>query len=163
GADAAPVQRRRLDRLNSVFLDHDLTIAAFWANLVATLRPTPVALRRWLPERDLRARRLRVRDPRDGRWLPFLPDAAFELRYPSGSTTRGRGTTSPTTPPASSTTEPTRRIRGPHARRASWRRDAPRTWGWMPRPVRFGMPMFWEGTPVAGSRLIALRVPRLPI
>jgi hypothetical protein len=85
GDDAAPVRRRRLDRLDSLFVGHDLTIAAFWANLVATLRPTPPTLERWLPERDLRARRMRVRDPQGGRWLPFLPDAAFELRYPSGT------------------------------------------------------------------------------
>jgi hypothetical protein len=52
---------------------------------VAVLRPTGVALSRWLPERELRARRMRVRDPQGGRWLPFLPDAAFELRYPSGT------------------------------------------------------------------------------
>jgi hypothetical protein len=85
GGGAAPVRRRRLDRLDSLFVGHDLTIAAFWANLVATLRATRVALERWLPERELRARRMRVRDPRGGRWLPFLPDAAFELRYPSGA------------------------------------------------------------------------------
>jgi hypothetical protein len=85
GQSATRVQRRRLDRLSSVFVDHDLRIAAFWAYLVVLLRSTPAMLGRWLPERELRARRLRVRDPRSGWWLPVLPDAAFEVVYPDGS------------------------------------------------------------------------------
>ncbi len=85
-AQSAPrVQRRRLDRLDSMFIEHDLTIAAFWANLVARLRSTSVKLARWVPERELRARRMRVKDPESERWLPFLPDAAFELHYPTGT------------------------------------------------------------------------------
>ncbi len=68
-----------------MFVEHDLTIAAFWANLVARLRSTSVKLGRWIPERELRARRMRVKVPQSERWLPFLPDGAFELHYPSGT------------------------------------------------------------------------------
>jgi hypothetical protein len=82
GQGVTPVRRRRLDRLSGLFVDHDLQIAAFWANLVALLRPARATLGRWLPERDLRARKVRVQDPRTGWWLPVLPDAAFEIVYP---------------------------------------------------------------------------------
>ena len=84
GPGAGRAQRRRLDRLSSVFVDHDLKIAAFWANLVALLRSTRAGLGRWLPERELRAGKVRVQDPRTGWWLPVLPDAAFEVVYPDG-------------------------------------------------------------------------------
>jgi hypothetical protein len=85
GAGAAPVQRRRRDRIDDVFVEHDLRIAAFWANLVALLRARRARLRRWVAERTLRARQLRVEDPRTRRWLPVLPDAGFEVAYPDGS------------------------------------------------------------------------------
>jgi hypothetical protein len=85
GQNVTRVQRRRLDRLSSVFVDHDLKIAAFWANLIALLRSTRARLGRWLPERELRARKIRIYDPRTGWWLPVLPDAAFEVVYPDGS------------------------------------------------------------------------------
>jgi hypothetical protein len=84
GQSFTPVRRRRLDRLSGLFVDHDLQIATFWAHLVALLRPMRARLGRWLPERDLRARTMRVQDPRTGRWLPVLPDAAFEVVYPDG-------------------------------------------------------------------------------
>jgi hypothetical protein len=38
----------------------------------------------WIGERDLRARRMRVRTPTGDRWLPFLPDAYFAVQYPGG-------------------------------------------------------------------------------
>jgi len=79
------VQRRRLDRLRSTFVDHDLTIASFWANLAVLLRSTRATLQRWIPERQIRARKLRVYDERARRWLPVLPDAAFEVGYPDGT------------------------------------------------------------------------------
>lgn len=46
GQSSTHVQRRRLDRLSSLFVDHDLKIAAFWANLVALLRSTHARLGR---------------------------------------------------------------------------------------------------------------------
>jgi hypothetical protein len=67
-----------------VFVDHDLRIAAFWANLTALLRSASTRLSRWLPERELRARKSRVQDSQTGWWLPVLPDAIFEVRYPDG-------------------------------------------------------------------------------
>lgn len=79
------VQRRRLDRLGGLGNEHDLIIASFWAQLVALLRTRRDITLRWIPERDLRARRIRVRDPRTGYLLPMLPDAYLELRYPSGA------------------------------------------------------------------------------
>lgn len=84
GQSAAPVHRRRLDRLDSLFLDHDLRIAAFWANLVALLRSSRARLGRWLPERELHARKVRDQDPQTGWRLAVLPDAAFEVDYPDG-------------------------------------------------------------------------------
>ncbi|MDA8188276.1 MAG: replication-relaxation family protein [Dehalococcoidales bacterium] len=84
GQSAAPVHMRRVDRLDSLFLDHELRIAAFWANLVALLRSSRARLGRWLPERELRARKVRVQDPHTGWWLQVLPDAAFEVVYPDG-------------------------------------------------------------------------------
>jgi hypothetical protein len=79
------IGRRRVDRLRSTFVDHDLTIARFWAYLVVLLRSTRAALQRWIPERQIRARKLRVFDDRSRRWLPVLPDAAFEVAYPDGT------------------------------------------------------------------------------
>jgi hypothetical protein len=86
GTAALPVQARRLDRLDHVFVDHDLQAAAFWANLAAQLRTFTPTVRRWtwLGERELRARRMRVRDPERGFWLPFLPDAYFEVVHADG-------------------------------------------------------------------------------
>jgi hypothetical protein len=86
GTAALPVQARRLDRLDHVFVDHDLQAAAFWANLAAQLQTFTPTVRRWtwLGERELRARRMRVRDPERGFWLPFLPDAYFEVTHADG-------------------------------------------------------------------------------
>jgi Replication-relaxation len=85
GEGTTPVQRRRLDRVDDVFVEHDLNVAALWANLKAITRTTCVAEARWTAERDLRGQHFRVRDPqRAGRWLPFLPDGYVELIYASG-------------------------------------------------------------------------------
>src|SRR6266542_4105677 len=80
GTTTFAVQLRRLDRLDHVFVDHDLRAAAIWANLRAQLRNTNQRLH-WVSERELRARRMRVRAPRGDYWLPFLPDAYFEVAY----------------------------------------------------------------------------------
>lgn len=79
-----PVQVRRLDRLDHVFVDHDLKAAALWANVRAQLRGRGCRLL-WIGERDLRTRRMRVRAPSGDRWLPFLPDAYFAVQYPGGN------------------------------------------------------------------------------
>ena len=85
GGTSTAVRTRRLDRLDHVFVDHDLKAAALWAIVCNLLRSRSVRAFRWTPERDLRARRLRVRDPdRPNRWLPFLPDGAFEVVYRDG-------------------------------------------------------------------------------
>jgi Replication-relaxation len=85
GTTTLPVQARRLDRLDYVFVEHDLQAAAFWANLKVQLRTTPYAQRwAWLGERELRARHMRVRDPDGKFWLPFLPEAYFEVTYADG-------------------------------------------------------------------------------
>jgi hypothetical protein len=76
--ERAPVQRRRLDRLDDLFIDHDLTIAAFWAHLMALARSGQLRVR-WTPERELRAMGIRVQDAADGQSLPFLPDAYLEV------------------------------------------------------------------------------------
>jgi len=80
----APPHRRRIDRTSELFVEHSLTVAAVWANVLALIRPRPITLGDWVADRDLRARQLRVKDHADGRWLPFLPDAYFELHYATG-------------------------------------------------------------------------------
>jgi hypothetical protein len=80
----APPHRRRLDRTSELFVEHSLTVAAVWANVLALIHPRPITLGGWVADRDLRARQLRVTDPAGGRWLPFLPDAYFELHYATG-------------------------------------------------------------------------------
>jgi hypothetical protein len=82
GSWTLPVQPRRLDRLDHVFVDHDLKSAALWANLRAQLRGRRGCRWLWLGERELRAKRMRVRC--GDYWLPFLPDAYFEVTYPNG-------------------------------------------------------------------------------
>jgi hypothetical protein len=77
-----PVQPRRLDRLDHVFVDHDLKAVALWANLRAQLRGRRGCRWLWVGERELRAKRMRVRS--GDYWLPFLPDAYFEVTYPNG-------------------------------------------------------------------------------
>lgn len=79
------VRRRRLDRLDALFLEHDLKTAALWAHLRALLPSRTVATLTWIPERDLRARRVRVRDPRTQGWLPVLADAYFRIDYATGA------------------------------------------------------------------------------
>jgi hypothetical protein len=76
--------RRRLDRTSELFVEHSLAVAAVWANVLALIRPRPITLGVWVADRDLRARQLRVKDRVGCRWLPFLPDAYFELHYASG-------------------------------------------------------------------------------
>src|SRR5712692_701277 len=84
GTAVLPVHPRRLDRLDHVFVDHDLNAAALWANLRAQLRGRRGCRWLWIGERELRARRMRVRAPQGDYWLPFLPDGYFEVTYPSG-------------------------------------------------------------------------------
>ena len=81
---AACVRRRRLDRLDDQFLDHDVYAARLWANLRALLQDVPerrVHGWSWVAETELRARHLGVDDPQTGRRLPFLPDGYFEVTY----------------------------------------------------------------------------------
>jgi hypothetical protein len=82
----AAVRRRRIDRLHPFAVAHDLQLARLWANLRAALDRPPGGALRWTAERELRARKDRVRDPHTGRWLPFLPDAYVELDRPGAST-----------------------------------------------------------------------------
>jgi hypothetical protein len=82
GTATLPVQPRRLDRLDHVFVDHDLKAAAPWANVRAQLRSRSGCRWLWIGERELRARRMRVRHGEY--WLPFLPDGYFEVTYPNG-------------------------------------------------------------------------------
>ncbi len=78
------VQRRRLDRLDDLFIDHDLKAARFWANLVDLLRDTRVRNWGWRSERDIRAEKRRVFDDANQKLLRVLPDAEFGIRYPGG-------------------------------------------------------------------------------
>jgi hypothetical protein len=83
-ADARPVQLRRLDRKVELFVDHQLTVATLWANLRAVLGRSGLRWT-WVPEPELRRRRLHVRPP-DSRWkLPVLPDGCFRVDYPDGA------------------------------------------------------------------------------
>jgi Replication-relaxation len=86
GEGSGPVHRRRLDRLDDVFVDHDLNVTRFWANLKALQPVSCITDVRWISERDLRKRRLRVIDPENAnRWLPFLPDGYVEIVYANGT------------------------------------------------------------------------------
>jgi hypothetical protein len=84
GTAVLPVQPRRLDRLDHVFVDHDLKAAALWANVRAQLRGRRGCRWLWIGERELRAKRMRVRARQADYWLPFLPDGYFEVTYPNG-------------------------------------------------------------------------------
>jgi len=84
GTATLPVQPRRLDRLDHVFVDHDLKAAALWANVKVQLIRRGGCRWLWIGERELRAKRMRVRAPQADYWLPFLPDAYFEVIYPNG-------------------------------------------------------------------------------
>lgn len=84
GRGTAPIRCRRLDRVDDIFVEHDLTAAAFWANLAALARATLVRRLAWVSERDLPARHLAARHPQTGRRLPVLPDGLFELVYANG-------------------------------------------------------------------------------
>jgi hypothetical protein len=84
GTAVLPVQPRRLDRLDHVFVDHDLKAAALWANVRAQLRGRRGCTWLWIGEREPRAKRIRVRARQADHWLPFLPDGYFEVIYPSG-------------------------------------------------------------------------------
>ena len=78
------VQRRRLDRMDDLFVDHDLKAALFWANLMDLLRDSQVTDWTWTSERDIRAEKRRVYDPESEKKLRVLPDAEFKIRYPGG-------------------------------------------------------------------------------
>jgi Replication-relaxation len=65
-----------------MFIEHDLITTRFWANLKAVMDRNQQVDWRWIPERDFRALRARVKDPKGRFWLPFLPDAMFDARYP---------------------------------------------------------------------------------
>ena len=84
GTATLPVQPRRLDRLDHVFVDHDLNAAALWWNVKVQLIRRGGCRWLWIGERELRAKRMRVRAPQADYWLPFLPDAYFEVIYPNG-------------------------------------------------------------------------------
>lgn len=72
GDNAPPVQRRRLERMVDVFVDHELAIARFWANLIALLRGSRVRSWTWISERSLRVAKLRVKDPTTNRLVAGL-------------------------------------------------------------------------------------------
>lgn len=76
------VSVRRLDRLDERMLDHDLTVATFWADLVATLRGSEATLERWVSETTLRAWREQVRRRGPERAPSALADGIAEIRYP---------------------------------------------------------------------------------
>lgn len=82
GSDGPPVQTRRLDRLHDLFREHDLRASALWASLMAVVRGSRLTRLDWEAERELRARKLWVKDPTSGLRLPVLPDAYFDLWYP---------------------------------------------------------------------------------
>ena len=85
GVSAGAVQQRRIGRLDDRSVDHDLQAARLWAALRRHVPTTRITRFRWLAERALRARRMRV-TPHGSRFpLPFLPDGYAELDYPDGA------------------------------------------------------------------------------
>jgi hypothetical protein len=77
--------RPRSDRKNPLFVPHNLEVAALWANLQPLLATGQLTGCRWVPERLLRGRKVRIKDAVTGRWLPVVPDAYVELTYPDGA------------------------------------------------------------------------------
>lgn len=77
--------RPRTDRRNPLFVPHDLEVAALWANLQPLRASGQITGCRWVPERLLRGRKLRVQEGETGKWLPVVPDAYVELTYPDGA------------------------------------------------------------------------------
>jgi hypothetical protein len=75
---------RSLEQLDPRFVQHELAAAAFWAHLQAEVGAGRLAACRWTPERELRAQRRRVQDPRTRRWLPVLLDGFVELEDDDG-------------------------------------------------------------------------------
>jgi Replication-relaxation len=84
-ATVRAVRRRRLDRFDDRFVEHDGIVATFWADLVAGLRDGPTTLDRWIPEREIRTWKLRIDDPMGGPWLPVLPDGIGLVSRPDGT------------------------------------------------------------------------------
>jgi hypothetical protein len=82
--DAPAVGVTRIDRTVDDRVDHDLLVAGVWANLVAALRGGRATSFRWFAERDLRARRWWVEDPKTGHRLPVLPDGCAVVGLPDG-------------------------------------------------------------------------------
>ena len=84
-----PVSARRIDRLDALFVDHNLKTAALWANLTrAGLDDPDLRIRRtwWWGERQLRGKRLQVMDRAHRRRLAFLPDGMVKVEYADGRT-----------------------------------------------------------------------------
>ena len=79
------VAQRRVDRKDDCLSEHDVWAATLWAQMQALTRTARLQACRWLPERELRARKLYVRDPVTERWLSVLPDGYAELVYPDGT------------------------------------------------------------------------------
>jgi|GEM_PF-1631310 hypothetical protein len=83
-ADSTTTQRR-VDRKDDCLSEHDAWAATLWAQMQALTRTTRLQACRWVPERELRARKIHVRDPLTERWLPVLPDGYAELEYPDST------------------------------------------------------------------------------
>jgi hypothetical protein len=82
GPDEPAVQRRRPDRLDDRFLDHDLTVARFWVHVLEELRGSYAVLERWLAETTIRSW-WSVPSHDGGRpWPSGIPDGIAEIRYP---------------------------------------------------------------------------------
>lgn len=82
---AATIPVLRLDRRDDCLSEHDQRLATLWAHMQAMAQSAPLRACRWTPERELRARALRVQDPDTGRTLPVLPDGYVELEYCDGT------------------------------------------------------------------------------
>jgi hypothetical protein len=85
GTPAAALVAPRLDRRDDCFSAHDQRLATLWAQMQAMTQSASLRACRWTPERELRARGLRVQDPATGRALPVLPDGYVELEYADGT------------------------------------------------------------------------------
>jgi hypothetical protein len=83
-AAEGPARRHRLERSSDLYVDYNVAVASFWANLMAVISSRPIRLRLSVPERDIRAHQVRVKDPRSQRPFPFLPDAYFEVHDATG-------------------------------------------------------------------------------
>ncbi len=77
--------RAKPEDLDVRFVQHELLIAAVWAQLRSLMRTGRLRSCRWTPERAWRTAQVYVRQPDESERLRVLPDGSATLVYPDGT------------------------------------------------------------------------------